>query len=133
MDMPEPDKKGLRNFGVITGLLFVALFGLLAPLYRRQALPVWPWVLAGALWLGALVAPAALKPAYRIWMRIGFVLGWINTRLIMGIVFFLVITPIGLIMRMFGKRTLALNCDTGQKSYRIKSKASSNKKMEVPF
>ena len=68
-----------------------------------------PWVvialvsIAAVLSLLSAIAPSLLRPVYRGWMRFGEVLGWINTRIILTLVFFLVVTPIGLLMRLFGR------------------------------
>ena len=68
-----------------------------------------PWVvltlvsIAAVLSLLSAVAPSLLRPVYRGWMFIGEALGWINTRIILTLVFFLVVTPIGLVMRLFGR------------------------------
>jgi len=48
-----------------------------------------------------LALPALLKPVYIIWMRFAFILGWINTRIILFILFYLIFTPLGLLMRLF--------------------------------
>src|SRR5438105_4241668 len=53
--------------------------------------------------IAALVAPRALRGIYRLWMRIGEALAWINTRIILTLIFFLVVTPTGLVMRLFGR------------------------------
>lgn len=74
--------------------------------------PQWVWVtllsLAAALLLSAAIAPSLLRPVYRGWMRIGEALGWINTRILLTLVFFLVVTPIGLVMRLFGRSPMAV-------------------------
>lgn len=73
-----------------------------------------PWVLitlvsiAAVLLLLAAVAPALLRPVYRGWMRVGETLGWINTRILLTLVFFLAVTPIGLLMRLFGRSPIAV-------------------------
>jgi len=53
--------------------------------------------------IAAIVAPRALGGIYRVWMRIGEALAWINTRIILTLIFFLVVTPTGLVMRLFGR------------------------------
>lgn len=71
----------------------------------------WVWItlsaIAAVLVLGALVAPSLLRPVYRGWMKLGEVLAWVNTRIILTLVFFLVVTPIGLVMRLFGRSPMA--------------------------
>ena len=72
-----------------------------------------PWVvltlvsIAAVLSLLSAIAPSLLRPVYRGWMRFGEALGWLNTRIILSLVFFLVVTPIGLLMRLFGRSPIA--------------------------
>lgn len=72
-----------------------------------------PWLvitlvsIAAVLSLLSAVAPRALHPVYRGWMRGGEALGWLNTRILLTLVFFLVVTPIGLLMRLFGRSPIA--------------------------
>lgn len=63
--------------------------------------------IAALLLLLAAVAPVLLRPVYRGWMRAGEALGWLNTRILLTLVFFLVVTPIGLLMRLFGRSPMA--------------------------
>lgn len=126
-------KKDLRDFGLVTGGIFIILFGLLLPFLKSHPFPVWPWIVAVLLSIGALFLPNLLKPVYQIWMRIGHVLGWVNTRILLSIIFFVLITPMGLAMRILGKDPMARKFDKNLKSYRINSKISPSKKMEVPF
>lgn len=127
------DNKMLRDFGLVTGGITVILFGLLLPWLLELNFPVWPWAIAVALWSCALIYPRLLSYVYRGWMAIGSVLGWVNTRIILGLVFYVVIMPIGLLMRLFGKDQLALKLSDKEKSYRIKSKKSDKQQMERPF
>lgn len=64
-------------------------------------------ILAAVLALLSAIAPSLLKPVYRVWMWIGEGLGWINTRILLTLVFFLVVTPIGIVMRLFGRSPIA--------------------------
>lgn len=132
MHIEIPDKKGLREFGLIMGGFFVCLFGLLFPWLFSFAFPVWPWILATALWIPALLIPNSLKPIYYGWMFFALILGWINTRLLLALVFYLMITPMGLIMRLFGKNAMKNRLDNSE-SYRKSSSSRSSKQMEQPF
>ena len=100
-----PDSKELRNFGLLVGGVF-SVIGLWPMLLRGEPLRLWA-VTTGALLiiLGSL-APKWLAPIHRGWMWVGHVLGWINTRIILGIVFYGLITPIGILFRLFGKDTM---------------------------
>lgn len=90
----------LRHFGLLTGAIFACLFGLLLPWLGERAIPVWPWVVMAAFCVPALLYPRILQPVYSIWMKIGHILGWINTRIILGLLFFLLLVPVGLLMRI---------------------------------
>ena len=128
-----PTRKELRDFGLLTGALTAGLFGLLFPLLRRHPLPTWPWIVAAALVLPALAWPPALRYVHRVWVRIGLLLGWINTRIILTILFFLVIVPMGLVMRALGRDPVARKLDPQASSYRVPSKIRSRESMERPF
>ena len=95
-------RQQLRSFGLLVGGIF-GLIGLLPVVWRHQSPRTWAVTLAVLLIAPALVAPGILGPAYRLWMKLAEVLAWINTRILLGVVFYLVVTPIGLIMRLLGR------------------------------
>ncbi len=64
--IPELDRKGLREFGLVTGTIVAVLFGLFFPWLLERAFPLWPWVVFGVLGAWALVAPLSLRPLYRV-------------------------------------------------------------------
>lgn len=133
-EIQELDRKGLRDFGLIGGAIAAGLFGSVLPLIHHQSLPMLPWLIATILWVWALIAPATLNGVYQIWMRIGLVLGWINTRLILTILFYILITPIGLVMRgVFHRDSMARKLDADVKTYRIINQVKPRKTMENPF
>lgn len=129
----ELDKKGLRDFGLVTGAILAALFGLFFPWLLERPIPAWPWVIAGVLAAWALVLPLSLRPVYRFWMRLSIVLSRITTPVIMGVVFFIVITPVGFMMRAFGRDVMARQFDAEAKSYRVPAKQRPKDHMERPF
>ena len=75
----NPDKTELRKFGIIFAVFFLLFFGLLIPWIWDKSTPNWVWYVSGTFTAVALVLPMALGPVYKIWMKIGHVLGWINT------------------------------------------------------
>ena len=92
------------------GFLFSFVFALVAiwPLWPLHA-PNLYWLSGAGAWLAAaLVYPKGLAPLNKACMAFGHVLGWINARIILGIVFFVVVMPIGLVMRLFGKDFLRM-------------------------
>ena len=133
-NIPTLDNKGLRKFGFTTGAIIVVLFALFFPwLLDIETMPLWPWILAGLLWLPALLIPAALRPVYTTWMKIGHGIGWVNTRIILGVLFYVLVLPMGLIMRLFGKDPMARKRDKSASSYRIKSVSEPKDRLEKPF
>lgn len=116
------DHRELRQFGGIMGGMIAGLFGLLLPWVFGKSFPNefphWPWIALGGFWTLALVAPKALHPIYKGWMKFGQVMGFINTRIILGIVFYLVVTPIGLVRRVFAGDVLGKRPVKDLSSYR---------------
>ena len=130
--IPHLDSKGLRKFGITTAIIIAVLFGVIFPYLFDQSISIIPWSISAVLILWALIIPKSLNPIYHIWMKIGLVLGWINTRIILGAVFYLIVTPIGLFVRLIGKNPLNKPMPMTD-SYRITSKSRSKKHMEKPY
>lgn len=107
-----------RAFGVVFAAVFAAVAS--APLLDGQAPRWWALGVAGALSAIALVTPVLLRPFNRLWFQFGMLLHKAVNPLIMGLLFFLTITPIALIMRLFGKDPLRLRFDPKAESYWIK-------------
>jgi len=125
--------KELREFGLIFGSILVLLFGILIPWTFDFGFPVWPWwvlVVTGGL---AIIYPLGLKPFYKVWMMFGAIMGWLNTRLILGIVFYLVFMPFGLVMKLFGKDLLSRKLDSKLTTYRVLHNQQVKNNMENPF
>lgn len=95
----------LRRFGftMAVPLTLLAAFGA----WRGHTIfPILIGGLAVTLAGLGLVAPGSLHPFHRVWMKVADTLGWVNTRLLLGLVYYLVMTPIGLLMRLVGKDPL---------------------------
>src|SRR5262244_2662150 len=112
------DTKHLRSFGLIVGGIF-ALIGLWPLVWRGQPLRLWSLILGGLLMALALAWPRSLTQIYRLWMTAGEVLGWINTRIILGVLFYLLFTPLGLLMRLRGKDPMRRTLTPEAESYRV--------------
>ena len=110
-------KKILRDFGFLITFLFPFLIGWLLPLLGGHSFRTWTlWISFPAFTL-AISRPSLLFYPYRVWMEIGYILGWVNSRIILGLVFLIVLQPIALIMRVFGHDPLRTK-KLAQKSYR---------------
>ena len=102
--MAANERKQLRSFGLVVGGVFLLIA--LWPLLRGGNYWTWALILSLLMIAPALVAPALLKYPNALWMRIGHVLGWINTKIILTAMFFLVFTPMAAILRLLGKDPL---------------------------
>src|ERR671919_910177 len=131
-EFSELDRKGLRGFGLVTGAIVAGLLGLFFPWLLDVDYPMWPWWIAGLLAIWALVAPESLRTVYQLWMRFGLLLNRVTTPIVIGFIFFLVITPMAFIMRVIGRDPLARRFDDQVKSYRTVSKKAPKSNMEKP-
>ncbi len=131
--IPEMDRKGLRDFGLLTGAIVAGLFGLFFPWALGASYPLWPWILFGILGGWALLLPDSLKPVYRGWMRFGLLLSRVTTPIIMGTVFFVVIAPVALILRIGRWDAMHRRLDPEVESYRVPSKETPKENLENPF
>lgn len=112
------DTKQLRSFGLIVGGIF-AVIGLWPALVRGEEPRLWVLLLAGLLLVPALAVPRVLQPIYRIWMAIGHILGWINTRIILGVIFYAIFTPVAQAMRLMGKDPMRRRFEPEVDTYRV--------------
>lgn len=119
-DTPEQKRKELRKFGLLVGGI-LALIGLLF-LWRgrHETVRIVLWSIGGFLIVFGAIAPMVLKPIYVAWMKFAFVLGWVNSRILLSIIFFVFFTPMALIQRVFGRDALHQRMDKGTDSYWIK-------------
>ena len=134
MNRPHPPTvKELRQFGLVMGLFMAVFFGLLFPWLWNLKIALWPWIAGSLFVVWALVAPLTLAPVFHVSMAFAGVMGWINTRIILTLVFYLVFFPLGLFMRLWGWDPLRRALKKEAASYRIQSKAADRKQMEKPF
>ena len=106
--MKIQNKKKLREFGYLLGLCFPLIIGLLIPLISGESFRFWTLYLGIALFLIAYFYPQKLNFIYKFWMRLGEILGWINSRFILGIIFIFILQPIAFLMRLFNYDPLSL-------------------------
>ena len=127
------DRKGLREFGLLTGAIVAVLFGLFFPWLLEASIPLWPWIIAAVLGGWGLIAPESLRPVYGGWMKFGLLLSKITTPIILGTVFYLMVLPTGLLMRLFRKDPMARKFEKDADSYRIASHEVPKENVERPF
>jgi len=106
-----------RNFGFVIAAVFAIVCGV--QLWLGSSL-YWAWLLAAGVFAAlAVLMPRVLQPLNILWFRFGISLHHIVTPMILGLMFFLVITPIGILLRVIGNRPLNLRFDRGSRTYWI--------------
>ena len=114
----EITSKQLRSFGLTVGGVFAAI-GLWPVVFRNEDPRWWAVAVAGCLLVPAAVFPKSLFWVHKGWMAAGHILGWINTRIILGVVFYFIVTPIGVVRRWLGKDPMGRHLRPDLASYRI--------------
>ena len=111
----KSEKSDFRKFGITIGLFLMILAGFL--FWRgRESFEI--LLVSGiVLFVLGLTIPIILKPIYWIWMVLAVILGWIMTRVILGLLFYVVITPIGLFSRLSRSKFRNLNWDKSKDTY----------------
>jgi hypothetical protein len=104
-----------RGFGIVFAVVFV-IIGLL-PLWDGSPMRLWAMIVAGVFLGTGLFVPVVLRPLNRLWFLFGMALHKVMNPLVMGLLFYLTVTPIALIMRMVGKDPLNRRFDPSAKSY----------------
>jgi len=118
MEHVEITKKTLRQFGLMVGGIFLFI-GLWPLVWRQEAMRIWVVVPGALLAAAGLVLPGVLKHVYRGWMWVGHVMGWVNTRIILGILFYGMVTPMGVFMKLTGRDPMRRKLEPDTKTYRV--------------
>ena len=113
-----------RSFGIVFFVVFLLIA--LYPLTYGGEIRIWSLIISILFLILGLLNSKILAPLNKIWFKFGILLGKIVSPLIMGIIFFLVVTPIGLIMRLLGKDVLNLKYNKN-KSYWIEKNGPKSK------
>jgi multisubunit Na+/H+ antiporter MnhG subunit len=118
-DTSQSRRDLVRFAYVIAGMLLV-LAVLSYFLGRHSSRPLWLSGAAVVIIILSLRFHGVLKPLHTVWMIVAFTMGWIVSRIVLTLLFFFIITPIGLLMRFFGKDILQRKIDRQRRSYWIK-------------
>ena len=97
----------------------LALIGLVSWYRGHTTVPAVLWTISAALFLLGLIFPNLFRRVQRVWMGLAIVLGWVNTRIILSLLFYAVLTPVGLIMRLF-RDPLDRQLGDGRASYWVR-------------
>ena len=111
----KSEKSDLRKFGIIIGVILLIIAGFL--FWKEKESFQILLTFGVTLCILGIAIPFILKPIYWVWMIFATILGWIMTRVILNLLFYIIITPIGLTLRFFGKQFLELRWDKSKESY----------------
>ncbi len=111
----KTENKDLRSFGITFGIIFLIIAGFL--LYRENESFQLFIIISSTFIIFGFILPITLKPIYISWMSFAIILGWFMTRFILSLLFYLIVTPIGLITRVLGKDFLELKKEVSNGSY----------------
>ena len=118
MEKLKLDNITLKKFGITMGIAFLAIT--LLVFLKHKSLNLTIPIISALFFILAFAFPVFLEPVYIFWMKLAFVLGWINTRLILLIMFYLIFAPVGLVMRVFGVDLLARKIEKNKETYWLK-------------
>ena len=100
--MKHINKKTLREFGYLISFGFPFFIGFLIPFLTGHSIQIWTLFISMPTLFIAIIYPNGLKIFYKSWMFLGFILGWINSRIILGLIFFIVLCPTAFFLKLFG-------------------------------
>ena len=118
-----------RNFGIVFFIVFLIIA--LWPILKQNEIRIWSLIISFIFFVLGLINSNLLTPLNKLWFKFGILLGNIISPIVMGIVFFLVVTPTGLIMRIFRKDILKLKKNSND-TYWI-NKDNTNSSMRNQF
>jgi len=125
-------RKELRQFGLLVGAVFTVI-GLWPLVFRGESLRLWAIGIGGLLIAFGGILPQLLRPIHKGWMWVGHILGWINTRILLSIVFYAMVTPIGLVFRLMGKDTMRQTFAESSTTYRVVRSPRPHSHMKYQF
>ena len=129
----KSDRRELRRFALMMTWALPLFFTILLPWLFSYSWQWWPLLVS--LFFAALYAfaPGLIFYPYRAWMGVAGVIGWINTRLILGFTFVVLIVPLGLLLRLLGKLQYKDRGRSSDSYYIVTEAAPAKQRLEQPF
>jgi Saxitoxin biosynthesis operon protein SxtJ len=130
------DFNSLRRFAWLVATVLAVVFGALLPWLRGRSVPQWPWwpwIAASVTFLWGWLHPRSLRGPFSLWMLVAKGFARINNRVILAIVFFGLLWPLGATLRILGRNPLARGFKEKTPSYRLKSQPRSRDHMEKSY
>lgn len=111
----KTDKKTLKKFGLTFAVVFIILGSLFW--WRGKNYYFYCFIFSSIFLITGFLLPLLLKPIYKLWMALALVLGYVMTRVILSVLFYSILTPVGLIGKLLGNQFLDLKMDKTKESY----------------
>ena len=108
-----------KSFGLVFTVFFLIIG--IYPLINKESLNIYFLSISGIIFLITFLKPKYLSPFNKTWMKFGFLLGRFINPIVMGIVFFFVVVPTGMFIKLFKKNYLGIKIDKDKKSYWLKT------------
>jgi hypothetical protein len=128
----SPSRKGLRSFGLIVAAGFFVV-GMMPPVFRHASPSRLALMLSLAFAATGILVPGLLRYVHRVWMFLGNVLGWVNSKIILGVLFYLIVTPVRIVIGVLGKDPMNRKFDPAAESYRVACKPREASHMRHQF
>lgn len=132
--MTRPHSDELKSFALTMSWAFPVVFGGFLPWLFSYNWQLWPFIISILLMSLYMLKPSLIFYPFKFWSIVGGVMGWVNTRIILGLSFYILIAPLGIVLRFVGKLQYKSKMQTNATSNYVKPEAESNKKnLENPF
>ncbi len=118
-------KSSEKSFGILFGIIFMLIA--FWPLFYSKDIQLWSLVVASIFLIFAFIKPNLLKKPNNLWIKFGEILGFIIAPIVMALIYFLILTPISLLLRISGKDLLNLKYEKKLKSYWVSRKKNIGK------
>jgi len=113
-----PSRKELRSFGLIVAACFFVI-GMIPAVFRHARPAPLALTLSVVFAVTGILVPQVLRYVHRVWMLLGNILGWVNSRIVLGLVFYLIVTPVRMVMSAAGNDPMNRRFDPKAETYRV--------------
>ena len=124
----DTSSKEIRKFGLVIAIALGVIGSFVYVKFGNFDVVGWLWGIGLLFLILGFILPSVLRPVYRIWMLLAYFIGGIVSRVILTVLFYVVLTPTGLVLRLFGKDVLDQKFDKRQESYWVKKDLSGHTK-----
>ena len=122
----DTSSKEIRKFGLVIAIALGVIGSFVYVKFGNFDVVGWLWGIGLLFLILGFILPSVLRPVYRIWMLLAHFIGGIVSRVILIVLYYIVLVPIGLVLRLFGKDVLDQNFDKKRESYWIKKDLSNH-------